>query len=71
MIRFPYFTLSLALVIASCDSPPVDNSPVAPEVMCQDPGDVDNDSALECAVPDPDLPVQDLNTIKENNDVGS
>jgi hypothetical protein len=47
---------ALTLTLAGCDDysgeAPVDQSPVAPEVVCGDPVQQDNDSALECDVPD-------------------
>jgi hypothetical protein len=44
------------LALSSCDGPggeaPADNSPVAPEVVCEEPQQMDNDSAMECAEPE-------------------
>lgn len=71
MIRLPYITLGLAAVISACDSPPADNSPVAPEAVCTDPQHLDSDSAVECVVPDSDLPAEDINEIKENTNEDS
>lgn len=41
--------LSLSVfALASCGSPASEESPVAPEVVCETPLDADDDAALEC-----------------------
>ena len=54
MMRKILLVGTLALGLAACDNsslgePPADNSPLAPEAVCDEPTQNDSDSALECA----------------------
>ncbi len=44
-----------ALALSACGAAPADESPLAPEILCDQPLQKDGDSALECPVPDDNL----------------